>query len=451
MGDKPASYLYTTAMARCRVDPSISRVTMDGFDFPLGCYPVEPIHPVEGFTHAFEPADGGDGDERDRRDRDVDPDADESDVGNGSFSISGGDDFGSPDADDPDPDSGGLDRPGSQGPMGGPGGGGGEWEEWPDRYVWDVLLKSSRLDTFLRALFSAMPGRVYPILDALGNDAFREIDPYVAYELVGMERFLDALRRFRGYLMEDGFIGFGVMSEDPFFYVFIDEHKVVTIRAEASLKERVESILAAFDLKAVDQLTGADSAVHEHRGVLDAPPDRPDLLTAEEIVEELRDTWGLELNIDPHRNVDDQGHEIGVTGWRCVVRLLKPDGMVRYLEVCLTAGNLMEAHDIAVLAAEEEEDKRIEAEESAKPVKPKPPSEPPQTPHSTGAARGRKGKDPAVPSSAAEDEDDEGVTTCDVVVADRLTPEQLEALAAEMSGPKPKPETSRAWATRWEQ
>lgn len=40
---------------------------------------------------------------------------------------------------------------------------------------------------------------------------------------------------------------------------------------------------------------GADSAAHEHRGVLDTPKDRPELLNHDEILERLRDEWRLLL------------------------------------------------------------------------------------------------------------------------------------------------------------
>jgi len=245
-------------VARCRVDSSVERIEVEDVAFPLGVYPIEPMTPRQGYTLAFEPADGS------------------------------GED--------------------------------GEWEEWPDRYVFDILITATRLEPMCRALFAMLPGRIYPILDVLGHDDYREVDPYVSYELVGQERFQDALRRFRGFLFEDGLVGFGAMSEEPFLYVFVDEHKIVTVRAETALREKVESVLAAFDLVEVEEIAGADAATHEHRGVLDTPEDRPDLLTAEEIVEELREDWGLVLNIDAERNIDDEETELGITGWRCIVR-----------------------------------------------------------------------------------------------------------------------------------
>lgn len=326
-------------MARCRVDKSIERKEVSGFAFPLGVYPVEEMKPREGYACWFEPAD-----------------------------------------EDADAGGRGEDEEGSA-----------EWEEWPDRYVFDIAITATRLEALTRALFAALPGRMYPILDFLGHDAFREVDPYVSYELLGQERFVDALRRYRGFFFEDGLVGFGAMSEEPFMYVFVDEHKLITVRVETGMKERVESILAAFDLEELADIAGADSVTHEHRGVLDAPDDRPDLRNAEEIVEELIDDWGLVLNVDASTNVDAEGDDLGITGWRCVVRLdpiteedsvdedkpangkpgavepgkgparpeaeaddpppATPPAQRQYAEILITAGSLSAADELAVGAA----------------------------------------------------------------------------------------------------
>ncbi len=280
-------------MARCRVDQSIKRVEVGGFAFPLGVYPVDPVSPPprSGYTTAFEPADDGSGE--------------------GAGGMPG----------DEAPRGGGdaEDSPG----LGGSGGGGG-WEEWPDRYVFDILVPATRVEALCRSLLSILPGRVFPILDFLGQDEWREVDPYVSYDLLGMDRFMETLRRFRGFFYEDGLVGFGAMSEEPFLYVFVDEHKVVTVRVEAAWKDRVEKVLTAFDLEPIEELLSADSATHEHRSVLETADDRPDLLTADEIVEVLRDEWRLVLNIDPETNVDEEGHDLGITGWRCILRCDPP-------------------------------------------------------------------------------------------------------------------------------
>lgn len=311
------------------VNPALERVRVNGFAFPLGVYPVEPVAPTSGYTVDFEPADGDE-----------------------------------------------------------------EWEEWPDRYVYEVLVSAERLRPLCSALLSLLPGRVYPILDVLGNDAFREIDPYIAYELVGVESLYDGLRWYEPFLFEDGLCGFGAMTEEPFFYFFLDEHKVLTIRVETEQKERVDRLLAAFELENLSgdaggrarprradgqplvEVMAADAVSHEHRSVLLTPDDRPELPGPEEVTEALVDLWGMTLNIDVERNLDDDGRELGPTGWRCLVRVEpEPDAQAmgphapegnatgeddrpprasertRYAEVLLAASCWREAEDLAMVAA----------------------------------------------------------------------------------------------------
>ena len=291
-------------MPRCQLDETIKRVVTGGTAFPLGVYPVEPCEPRQGYAVEFEPADG---------------------------------------------DGGGGDA--------------GEWEEWPDRYVFDVVITAERLVSLTRVLVAMLPGRIFPILDVMGHDAYREIDPYISYELLGTDRFLDTLRRYAEFFFEDGLVGFGAMCDEPFFYMFVDEHKIVTIRVPAEERERVERALQAFGLEQIAEPAGADSAAHEHRSVLLAPEDDPDTLTVDEIVEALRDEWQLVLNIDPESNLDDGGQELGTAQWRCLVRVhadtpatrntslgtggSNSDGSVRYSEVFLEASCLREAEDLA--------------------------------------------------------------------------------------------------------
>ncbi|MBX3362499.1 MAG: hypothetical protein KF705_13825 [Phycisphaeraceae bacterium] len=270
-----------------QADRTIERVEVGELKFPLGVYPIEPVTSRMGYKVLFEAADTDDGS--------------------------------------------------------------GEWEEWPDRYVWDIVIGADRLRSLCNSLFLMMPGRVFPILDVLGHDAFREIDPYVAYELVPLDQFMDSTRRYEDYLYEDGLCGFGAMSEDPFFYVFVDEHKIVTVRAEPLMRERIERLLGAFDLAEVEEPAGADAVAHEHRGVLVAPDDRPDLLTADEVVEHLRDEWRLMLNVDPETNVDDQGRDLGLCPWRCLVRTSPSlDIPWSYADLIVRADCLGQAEDLAL-------------------------------------------------------------------------------------------------------
>lgn len=276
-------------MPSCHADESIARVEIDGFAFPLGVYPVESMSPAPGYTVDFEPADG---DEE------------------------------------------------------------GEWEAWPDRYVYDIVVPVTRVEALWRQLLRLVPSRIYPILDYMGHDAYREVDPYISYELVGVEQVIDAVRRYRDFFVEDGMVGFGVACDDPFVYLFVDEHKIVTVRVTAEQRDEVEALLEAFGIPQTEEPAGADAAAHEHRTVLLAPPDTPSLLSGEEIVERLRDRWRLVLNVDPETNVDDEGQDLGPTGWRCLVRVAcerHPDE--RYAEIVLAAGCLLDAEDGSSAAA----------------------------------------------------------------------------------------------------
>jgi hypothetical protein len=230
-----------------------------------------------------------------------------------------------------------------------------EWEEWPDRFMFDVLLPAPRLPSLVRTFMPLLPTRVYPILDILGNDDYREIDPYIAYDLVGLDHLIEGIRDFGPWLFEDGLVGFGAMSMDPFIYFFLDEHKILTIRVQLDLKDTVERLLAAYDLSPVDEIQGADAVSHEHRTVVLPPPDdRPEILSPTEIIERLRSSWALQLNVQGDTNVDDEGNEVGITGWQCIVRCLPDEkGPEAYCEVLLTAGSLDVAEQMAIEAIAE--------------------------------------------------------------------------------------------------
>ena len=273
------------------IDHAIERRSAEGFTFPLGVYPGEQLSPRAGYVLEFEPADGGE-----------------------------------------------------------EGGAAGDWEEWPDRFMFDVAISASRLPALVRLIIGMLPGRLYPILDVLGIDAYREIDPYIAYEPVGIERFHDAMRSLGEWLLEDGLVGFGAISVDPFFYFFVDEHKILTIRTSLDRKDTMAKLLAAFDLEEVDEIRGADAAEHEHRGVLALETDT-DAPNANRLIEHLKDAWLLQLNVDAVNNVDDEGKELGVTAWRCLVRTRQvADAPPRYGEVWLTAENLDVAEQLCFAA-----------------------------------------------------------------------------------------------------
>ncbi len=349
-------------MYTCIVDPMLERAKTGAMTYPLGVYPVETIEPRPGYAVEFESADG---------------------------------------AED-----------------------GSDLEEWPDRYVYDIVISADKLPALVLQLLAMMPLRVYPILDFLGHDDFREIDPYISYERLGVDRIIDGLRQFTGFFYEDGMCGFGAMSEEPFIYLFVDEHKILTVRAEAGLKDRVVGLLDAFGLEEMPEPVGVDGAAHEHRSVLIVPEGRDNVLAAEEIVGYLRQEWRLTLNVNPESNVDDEGNELGVTGWRCVVRCVRgEEGPVRYAEVLLWAENIAQAEEmihgsIELMILNEEE---------------------------SAAANG---------DSASTDEDsiDNDWADLTILALDRLTDEHLEAVWSELAKASRgdlKPRESRVIVARW--
>jgi len=278
-------------MSRCKADESIARRTAKDFDFPLGVYPVETMTALQGYTSQYEPADGDEGIE--------------------------------------------------------------EVEAWPDRYVFDIVISATRLEALWVQVFSMMPGRVYPILDYIGHDCYREIDPYIAYEPLGQERMTNLLQRFRDFFFEDGMVGYGAVSEDPFFYAFVDEHKILTLRVEPEMRPKIEQLLASFDLEAVQEPAGADAVAHEHRSVLITPNESPELLNADEIVEIARERWGLVLNVDPETNLDDEGEDLGITPFRCILRYESDQNPTpQYSEVICTADCLIQAETLALEAVD---------------------------------------------------------------------------------------------------
>lgn len=296
-------------MAKTILEPTLEHRVIEGYRCPLGVYPLEELTPRQGYCVEFEAADGGE----------------DAPIANG----------------DADP----------IGP--------GEWEEWPDRFMFDVLISTERLPALFKAVLSMLPGRVYPILDVLGNDAYREIDPYIAYELVGLERLIDGVARYHEWLFEDGLVGFGALSVEPFISVLVDEHKALTLRVGTELKDDVEKLLQAFGLSEVEEILGPDSVAHQHTPVLVHPSVEAEAISAEEIVERLRDSWLLQLNIDTQQNIDDDGVELGVTAWRCLLRCAEEEegadegSPVTYVEVLLSAGCLDDAEAGAVDAATE--------------------------------------------------------------------------------------------------
>ncbi len=236
----------------CASDPNLSRVSAaNGFQFPLGCVPAEPLEPREGYHVEFESSQ----------------------------------------------------------------------EEWPDCYMFDAVVSAEKLEPLVRDLLRLAPASVVPILDVRGDDAYREMDPYLGLEEIDKEDFLAMLRPARAFLLDDGHCGFGALSEEPLFYLYVDDHKMVTVRVSLADAAEVEELLQAHGIPSEAEPLGVDSVEHDHLDTLWTDDNRSDLLDFYGVLDLLRYEWNLELNIDPETNVDDDGRRLGMTAWRVLLLL----------------------------------------------------------------------------------------------------------------------------------
>ncbi|MFK7959163.1 MAG: hypothetical protein AB8G96_01450 [Phycisphaerales bacterium] len=230
-------------------------------------------------------------------------------------------------------------------------------EHETDSYQFVITVSHERLDDVLDALFGLLGGEVYPIIEIGSRDAYRAVDVWMAEEPMTRTQFLRKWRDYRDFLLEDGAISAGANSEEPAIEVFVDHWKGINLHVPLMLREDVEMVLARLDLEEQTDawMTGEvseDDPGMDARPVLDlSEPDLPDV---EDLLLELRDVWGLVLNVDRERNVDDSGRPIGRTLWLALVMVLsKTDpGGGGYASVWITAGSLAEAEDFVVNAVE---------------------------------------------------------------------------------------------------
>jgi hypothetical protein len=103
--------------------------------------------------------------------------------------------------------------------------------------------------------------------------------------------------------------------------VFLDSWKGIEVQAPPGMREDVERILARHGLEEVDRTWPDD--VDER---LEPPLNVREILVLEneecpdldEILFQLRESWGLEIDEDPEENLDESGRRLGRTLWHVV-------------------------------------------------------------------------------------------------------------------------------------
>ena len=227
----------------------------------------------------------------------------------------------------------------------------------PDTFSFHIVSSHDRMVGLVREALGLLPEQVTPIMEVGSRDAYRSVDVFMGREPIAFESFLEIWEGFEPVIMEAASIGVGANSEEPFVEVFLDSWKGLLIHVAVDNKETVERMLRRHSLREVeetwpDSLDEVLSPPSHVRDVLAIEDDQsPDL---DEILLQVRECWGLELDVDPDTNVDEAGRELGSTLWHSIAVCLDlnsddtnehPSG--GYITFWLTAKNTAEVDRLA--------------------------------------------------------------------------------------------------------
>jgi len=220
----------------------------------------------------------------------------------------------------------------------------------PDTYSFYVVTSHEQLARLTERVFELLPEEVHGIVEIGSRDAYRSLDVYLADEPIRVEEFLDGWHRFESFLLEDGSIGSGANSEEPFVEVFLDQWKGLAIHVPVLMRETVEAILGTFELGEVAQTWPAldEETANEALRVRPVLSEDDEYSPGvDEMLLQLREAWRLQLNIDRDTNLDDSGREIGLTLWHAMVIVCSSErpSIEAYASVWATAGSLAEMED----------------------------------------------------------------------------------------------------------
>ncbi len=222
----------------------------------------------------------------------------------------------------------------------------------PDTYTFQITVSHERLAPLCHRCFALLPEEeVYAIVEIGSRDAYRSVDVYLSAEPTDRRTFLEVWNHFEPFLLEDGSIGVGANSDSPFVEIFIDQRKTLILHVPLDMEEEVEAMLQALDLEQVPETwpkieDGEETDGPRLRSVLDLSDAYcPDV---DELLLQLRQSWNLQLNVDPEENLDEAGRELGMTLWQAVLivnRLDDPEAGA-YLSMWLTANSLSQAEQL---------------------------------------------------------------------------------------------------------
>jgi len=229
--------------------------------------------------------------------------------------------------------------------------------EEPDTFAFQVAISHEGLRGLMHDLFEMLPGDVMPAVEIGSVDAYRSIDIYLAGEPIFIDDFIRTWDEFEPILLEEVSLGVGATSEEPYFEVFLDAWKTISIHCQTDLREDVEAKLEKHGLKQVSRIW-LDDVFDE----IDPPYRMREILVMEdehspdldELLLQLRAVWGLQLDVDPSSNVDDGGRELGFTLWHAIAMAepAEPRAGGAYISVWVTARSLDEAEGLIEASVE---------------------------------------------------------------------------------------------------
>jgi len=221
-----------------------------------------------------------------------------------------------------------------------------------DSYSFHVVTSHERVRAVLHTALTLLDDEVFPVVEVGSRDAYRSIDVFTAQAPVGKREFLTVWSNFEPFLLEDATIGAGASSEEPAIEIFLDAWKGVSIHVPVRMRERVEVMLAGLGLGEVPETWPSDIeqdviSSSRVRDVLELLDDQsPDL---DELLLQMRESWGLELDVDPEVNVDEGGRQLGFTLWHAII-VVEPEDPEEdrgaYVSIWATATSLKQVEEL---------------------------------------------------------------------------------------------------------
>jgi len=227
-------------------------------------------------------------------------------------------------------------------------------DDEPDTYTFHIVVSHERLRPILHRAFDLLPEWVSPILEVDSYDAYRTVDVFIGREDSPITKadFLSTWTEFEPFLLEEGAVGAGANSDEPFIEIFLDQWKGVSIHVPLDMRNEVADMLHhEFELDEVQETWPAEQETGQYdatiRPVLDLTDEEAPGL--EDVLLELRRRWIMELNVDPDRNLDETGRDLGLTLWHATILVYGGDhdpDRTAFMNVWASASSLSELENL---------------------------------------------------------------------------------------------------------